>query len=392
MNKHRLIKTFCILGITVVAAVVILVAALVGVKLIAGSGRPYPDLSGTPRYSSEELELVVALPQPPGNVAVSESGRVFFNYHYLGSNGDEKGNSVFELVDGAPRPFPSADFQKRFQHSLGMLIDRQNRLWIIDPATIDSSRDTLVFAFDVDSGELLREYRFEEDWDFAQDIQLTRDGRYLVAADTGLFGFIPAKLLVLDTVSGEYRVLLKGDSSVGTQNWGITGPDGRKVSVFWGLIDWQAGVDGITISPDQAWLYYGSINHDTLFRIPLPLILDPHADEAELEDGVEAVGRKPLSDGLSIDVKGNVYITDVEHGGLARMSPRGNLETLIKDDRVRWADGISFGPDSWVYFTDSAISVYLTETGDPPDPTVHTKHGPYGIYRFRNDTPGVPGS
>lgn len=32
------------------------------------------------------------------------------------------------------------------------------------------------------------------------------------------------------------------------------------------------------------------------------------------------------------------------------------------------SDGISFGPDAWVYFTDSAIGVYLTETGDPQEP------------------------
>jgi hypothetical protein len=38
---------------------------------------------------------------------------------------------------------------------------------------------------------------------------------------------------------------------------------------------------------------------------------------------VESVGRKPLSDGLSADLAGNVYITDVEHGAVLRMAPGG---------------------------------------------------------------------
>ena len=392
MNKSTKIKPLRLAGLILAGLAALMVVALGYVKISAGSGRAYPDLSTEALHGPMDLERVAALPLPPGNVAVSSSGRVFFNYHYLGSDGDEAGNSVFELVDGEPRPFPDATFQQNFRSTLGMLIDRQNRLWIIDPATIDGSRDTALFAFDADNGELLHEYHFSEDWDFAQDIQLSPDGRYLISADTGLFGFIPARLLVLDIDTGEYRVALKGHPSVGVQNWGIRGPDGKKISVFWGLIDWQAGVDGIAVSPDGAWLYYGSINHSTLFRLPFDLLIDPETPEEELRQAVEPLGEKPLSDGLSIDNRGNIYITDIENGGIARMSPEGNLETLVKDSRVRWADGISFGPDSWLYFTDSAISVYLTETGDPPDPSVHEEHGPYGIYRFRNDTPGFPGS
>ena len=90
---------------------------------------------------------------------------------------------------------------------------------------------------------------------------------------------------------------------------------------------------------------------------------------------------------MSIDRQNNVYITDVEHGGIARMSPGGRLTTLIKDlDKVRWSDGISFGPDSLLYFTDSAI----------PDQMLQSKahiasRAPYYIYRFKNDIGGIPG-
>jgi len=53
---------------------------------------------------------------------------------------------------------------------------------------------------------------------------------------------------------------------------------------------------------------------------------------------------------------------------------------------VRWADGLSYGPDAWLYFTDSAI----------PDLTLRSKghiedSAPYYIFRFRPGVEGVPG-
>jgi sugar lactone lactonase YvrE len=375
------------------ALVAILGILLLFVKITRGSGRAYPDVSTAPLFTGDSLEVVAALPLPPGNVAVSRDGRIFFNYHYLGSTGDDEGSSVFELVGGLPRAYPEVLFQEQFHSTLGMLIDQQDRLWIIDPATIESGRRTRIMAFDLATDTLVYDFSFPQGQSaFAQDIQVTADGRYLVAADTGLFDFIPAHLVVLDLESDEYHDRLKGHHSTGTQNWRITGPDGKGVKVFGGLIDWQAGVDGITISHDQKWLYYGGINHDTMFRLPLAGLLDDSISDKELETMVEAVGTKPLSDGLSIDVEGNVYITDIENGGVARMSPGGELQTLVKDTRVRWSDGISFGPDDYIYFTDSAIPVYLTPGAEPPEPNVHQEHGPYHIFRFKNDIPGWPGS
>lgn len=381
-----------VLSASVIVIGLVLVV-LILVKSTMGSGKPYPDIGTDPLFPGDALEIVAELPLPPGNVAVSRTGRVFFNYHYLGSDGDAEGNTVFELVDGVAQPYPDRAFQDVFQTTLGMLIDRQNRLWIIDPAAIDGSRNTALYAFDLATDELVFSFTFpDNDADFAQDVQVTADGRYVIAADTGLFGFIPPKLLVLDTETLDVRVVLEGHESVTTQPWRIRRQDGSGVSVFWGLIDWQAGVDGITISPDGQWLSYGAINHDTLYRVPLEALLDPELSETALAARVEAVGSKPLSDGLSSDLDGNVYITDVENSTIARMTPDGELVTLVRDPRIRWADGISFGPDNTVYFTDSAISAYLTNTADPPSREVLLEHAPYHIFRFTNDIPGIPGS
>jgi sugar lactone lactonase YvrE len=106
----------------------------------------------------------------------------------------------------------------------------------------------------------------------------------------------------------------------------------------------------------------------------------------QLANRVERVSDKPMSDGLSADLDGNIYVTDVEHGAVFIVSERGTLKTLITSPRIRWADALSFGPDGWLYLADSAI----------PDQVLRSREhiesqGPYFIYRFKAGHYGVPG-
>jgi len=106
--------------------------------------------------------------------------------------------------------------------------------------------------------------------------------------------------------------------------------------------------------------------------------------DTQLAGRVERVASKPLSDGLSIDVDGNVYGTDVEHGAIFRINSAGDLETLLKTSRIRWPDALSFGPDGWLYVADSALADVVLQTRD------HIKRrGPYKIFRIR---PGIDGT
>ena len=368
---------------------VITVGGLAFVKITRGSGKAYPDISTAPRFGDDALEIVAELPYPPGNVAVSEDGRIFFNYHWIGG---PEGNTVFALIDGTPSPYPNEEFQENFKTTLGMLIDTQNRLWTIDPASLEN-RNTRLLAFDLETDEVVYDYTFEtNDADFAQDLQVTSDGRYVFVASTGLFRFVSANIMVLDTQTNEAWTVLAGHESVEPQNWRIHTQAGEGVQIGFGLIDWQAGVDGLALTKDDEWLYYAAINHDTLYRIRVADLLDRELSDDELANRIEAVGQKPLSDGLSMDIEGNVYITDIENGGIARMTSDGDLETLVKDERVRWADGISFGADAMIYFSDSAIPAILTNTLEPLSSEAMAEQAPFYLFRFQSDIEGVPGS
>ena len=93
---------------------------------------------------------------------------------------------------------------------------------------------------------------------------------------------------------------------------------------------------------------------------------------------------KPLSDGIETDAQGRVVVTDIEHGGLVRISPDGELETLVLRDDVVWADGVSVAPNGDLYFTDSGIPRYLHPLLRPPSRDTLLDGGPYRLYRVTN--------
>jgi sugar lactone lactonase YvrE len=148
----------------------------------------------------------------------------------------------------------------------------------------------------------------------------------------------------------------------------------------------KPGVDGIAIDRDDRWVYYGAMAHDTMYRVEVDDLLDASLSEGALGARIEAVGAKPLNDGLSTDVEGNVLITDVEHGAVIRMSPEGELTSLVESLRIRWADALSYGPDGWLYVADSAIPDQMLRSKDHIE-----QQAPYHIFRFKPGIEGVPG-
>jgi hypothetical protein len=77
----------------------------------------------------------------------------------------------------------------------------------------------------------------------------------------------------------------------------------------------------------------------------------------------------------------------MEHSANLTLNPDQRLTTLLKDPRLRWPDGFSFGPDGWLYVTCSSLQHVLFV------PKSHMiDNAPYQIFRFRPGPTGVPGS
>lgn len=348
-----------------------------------GGGGPYPDMTTSPVLAASSLEEVLSYPEPIGNVAVNRDGRVFFTVH---PESRPEGNKLLEYVAGAAVPYPSGAAQAdMFDSVLGIAIDRFNRLWTIDNGN-HGLRTARMIGIDLDTGETLRNQPFEKYLapvgSFLQDLQVSADGRTIVIADTSVWRKKPA-LIVYDVETGQARRVLESHKSVSSEPYVIR-TERREMKFLGGVVAMRGGVDGIALGPQ--WLYFGALTGSGLYRIKLDDLRDFDLPLSQLANRVERFSDKPLSDGLSIDSHGNIYITDIEHNAVSILRPEQTLTTLIQSESIRWPDALSFGPDGYLYVADSALQDLILQSQEHI-----TTSGPYRIFRFRPGYDGIPG-
>src|SRR5436309_7788140 len=92
-----------ILGVTAV----LLIVLVVGLRVWFGGSQRLEDRTTAPMLPASALEVVADLDYPPGNIAVSKTGRVFFTFHPDGN----PPTRVAELRDGKPVPYPDEEMQ-----------------------------------------------------------------------------------------------------------------------------------------------------------------------------------------------------------------------------------------------------------------------------------------
>ena len=363
----------------------IILIGLVAIKALYGIGKTYPDIGLDSIEGEGKLEKLITLDYPPGNIAVGQNGHVYFNYHPLIRPTRFSEATVFEWDNGKISPFPSLEMQKNFQGSFGLTVDKQNRLWLIEPATFDF-KHTRIWAFDLKTKETAYFYEFPEGVaQYAEEIRVTGDGKYVLLPNPGIFRFTTSKLLVFSIEDHSVRTAIDGDPSVQPENWIMKTTEEKPYRLMYGLLNFAVGIDGIEISDDEQWLYIASMTHSRLFRVPLADVVNEKLTTLEVASKIEDVSKKPMSDGITIDKSGNVIITDVEHGGLMAFNPlTKGISTLIRSKEIQWADGVATGTDSALYFTDSSIPTYIGEFALPPDEHLLLKNKPYCIYRLNH--------
>lgn len=368
-----------VIKITGLVFLLVLIAVVVFLRCRYGGGKEYEDISTNPLYDRTQLEVFYAHDVPVGNVAVSkdtsQGTRVFFTIHP--ESRPEK-IKLMEIRDGVAVPYPGEDQQAIFNTILGVFTDQQHRLWTLDYGN-HGFDDVKVIAFDLSTDSIVHEYIFPDSvarkGSFFNDLSVAPDGKFLVVSNASFFGKKPS-LVVYNIETGESRSLLEKHPSVRDEGYVPVTP-AKKMRFFGGMIDLLIGIDGIDFSRDGKYVYYAGVGHSELFRLPTAVITDFSISEEAVGKAVEKVGKKPLSDGIRTDHEGNVYITDVEHQGVYVIPPMGEGFTLIKDDRIRWADGLSLSGDGTFYLADSDIPGIMLKSKR------HIKeNAPYYIFTF----------
>ena len=346
------------------------------------------DRTTDPAFPASVLEVVADLDYPPGNVAVAADGRVFFTLHPEGAPPIQ----LAELIRGKPVSYPSEAFQKaadgtpHFQSVLAIRIDRQNRLWALDYGRMGFGQPRIV-AFDLPSREVVHSHDFPSEvagfLSMLNDFQVDPEGRRIYIAESSPLLSTPA-IVVYDTETKSSRRLLEGHASVEAEDYVIRA-SGRAM-VIAGVFAMKIGIDSIALDKRGEWLYYGPLSGDQMYRVKTADLNDASLSPQALAGKVENYAIKTLSDGLSMDLDDNVYVTGMEQSAILAITPKRGLRTLVKDERIRWPDGLSFGPDGWLYVTCSALQHVIARSGS------HMRsQAPFQIFRFKPGPQGVPG-
>jgi sugar lactone lactonase YvrE len=349
--------------------------------------------SATPRVG--QLELVANLDITPGNITVSRTGRIFASVHGMRRGAAQ----LIEIFPGENKwkPFPDATWNAApgsgknvLNTAHGVLIDDQDRLWVIDhgnwmPNNQPPAQPKLV-AFDINTGKLV--FRMDFNASAAPDGQILQDlavdGRgFVYIADSGN----RAGILVVDT-DNRRTCRWEGHPSLQAENIDMV-VEGNKLSFRrpdGSLNPARIAVNPISLSADGETLFYGAMTGTKWYSVPAKLLRE-QASAQQLASAVKLVGNKPISDGISTDAEGNHFITNLPEDAIDVLSKDGKLTRLVQDKRFLFADNVRFGADSWLYININQLHRASIFTGKPTDGGMP----PYQIFRVWTGTKGQPG-
>jgi len=343
---------------------------------------------------TEALQVVAKLDGPiVTGVTISRRGRIFVSYPRWS---DPLTYSVAEIVDGQPKAFPD---EAAFAESLppkdrlisvqSVVVDSQDRLWLLDSGSIEQGPildgGPKLVAFDITSRAVVEKIPLPEQ--VAHRDSYLNDVRFDLRRGKGGYAFITDSstrglnaIIVVDLATGESWRRLDGHRSVRPQPGFLPLVNGTPLMVREPgkrAHPLAVGCDGLALSPDGSLLYYSVLTGNHLFSVSVDALVDRKKNDQQVARTVVDLGNKTTaSDGLAMDSKGRLYLTDYEHNSILRRSPDGNIDTLVKDARLQWPDTLAISRDHYLYVTANQLNL-LPRFHDGKD----LRHQPWYIFR-----------
>ncbi|SNB47879.1 SMP-30/gluconolactonase/LRE family protein [Geobacter sp. DSM 9736] len=316
----------------------------------------------TPRTAA--LFEVAGFDDQVTGVAVSRKGRIFVNFPRWGK---DPRYSVAELLpDRTLRPYPDANWNRwdgkandaagHFVCVQSVFVDREDNLWILDPASpsfkgvVPGGAKLLKVNLAHDRVE--RVYPFDSSAapsaGYLNDVRIDPAGKFAYITESGT-----GAIVVLDLKTGESRRLLDGHPSTRAEPGVVPVIDGREWRDEKGKVP-QVHADGIALDAKGEYLYYHALTGRTLYRIKTAFLNDPTLSPEELERRVERLAETGPVDGMEMwrDV---LYFTALEENAVKNLRPDGSVATVVREPLVQWPDSLAVGPDNYLYVTASQI-------------------------------------
>jgi sugar lactone lactonase YvrE len=324
---------------------------------------------------------------PPANLAIAPNGRMFMSIHPFYGHSDK----VVEVhKDGSVSPYPNnAETPEAVKASLelngvlGLRVDRRGILWLLDAAgdghsgkivgwdTVNESLHQVIYL----APPVVR------DQPFLNDLAVDRSHDAIYITDTSVAE--NAALIVVDLTTGHARRVLEGSAFTRPEDIDMV-IDGKTVTLAGQPA--RIGANPITLDASNTWVYFAPMSGTSLYRIHTSALLDESLSADQLEAQVQRYGDKPISDGSTVDSRGNVYITSVTDNSIGVVSADGVYRTLYQDDEISWPDGFSIGPDNQVYLTVNELHRSAVLNGGKD-----TTKGKFKIMRFAPLAPSETG-
>ena len=330
------------------------------------------------------IEQVARFEHQVTGVSVSEDNRIFVNFPRWT---EDNAVSVAELKDGALRPYPNGEWnawrnarkdevtpEDHWVCVQSVVADGRGSLWVLDPAAPAQAHlvagGAKLVQIDLATDTVKRSIAFDEDTapqgSYLNDVRFSNDGKFAYLTDSGVVGAI----LVVDLGAGQTVRLLDGHPStqmkkgldVTADGAVLRRPDGRGV---------EFSADGIELSGDGKYLYWQAIKGDTLYRIATHALTGNASDVESVESAVEEYGHNGVNDGLLFDRGSNcLLLTAVQEDAINMRDldagPGAPVVTLVHDERLRWPDTFTQGPDGALYVTTSHIQDSIFFKPDAP--------------------------
>lgn len=354
-------------------------------------------LATLPLHAASEspaLEVVFQLPLAPAGLTVAPDGAFLLSINF-----QEKPQNRVVAVNkkGESRPFPTLPISQASKDEAllldaveGLHTDKNGMVWMVDNGRRSELPPKLV-AWDFDHNKLQRVVHLAPPAVLPDSLlhDLAVDPEYPFVYLSDPANGSDAALLVVDIATGLGRRILQGHPSVvpeeGTQ-LEIDGQRHQTLRLDGSVANTQGGVSALALDRKGEWLYFGPMRSRRLYRIRTEHLRNAALAQDKLAGLVEEYASKPVCNGISLDSKGNIYVSDVGAKGVGMIAAgTKQYRVLATDSRVFWPDGLCFGADGKLYFFTNSRK---GRAGEAVTASLAAPEAPMTNYLFRLSTIG----